>query len=51
MELKLPGAMPLWMAHLLGDLRIYPTSFSKYGACYQQYLYRQQRLRGGAVCA
>ena len=46
-----PGAMPLWMAHLLGDLRIYPTSFSKYGACYQQYLYRQQRLRGGAVCA
>ena len=51
MELKLPGAMPLWMAHLLGDLRVYPTSFSKYGACYQQYLYRQQRLRGGAVCA
>lgn len=51
MELKLPGVMPLWMAHLLGDLQIYPTSFSKYGACYQKYLCRQQESRGGVICA
>lgn len=36
MEVKIPGAMPLWMAQLLSRYRIYPTSFSKYGTYYQQ---------------
>lgn len=34
MEIKLPMAAPLWLAHLLSEQRIWQTSFSKYGACY-----------------
>ncbi len=36
MELKTGDAMPLWLAHALSDLKIYPTSFSKYGNIYKQ---------------
>ena len=35
MEIKIPGAMPLWLSHILNELEIYPTSFSKYGKGYQ----------------
>ena len=35
MEIKIPGAAPMWLAHLLSELRIFPTSFSKYGTCYK----------------
>ena len=35
MEVKIPGACPLWLCRSLSALRIYPTSFSKYGACYK----------------
>ena len=31
MEIKIPGAMPLWLAHLLSEEKIYPTGFSKFG--------------------
>ncbi len=41
MEIKLPGVCPLWLGRALCELSIYPTSFSKYGACYQQYLLPQ----------
>ena len=41
MEIKLPGVCPLWLGRALSELSIYPTSFSKYGACYQQYLLPQ----------
>lgn len=34
MEIKIPGAAPLWMARLFSELEIYPVSFSKYGTCY-----------------
>jgi hypothetical protein len=34
MEVKIPGAMPLWLSHLLDELKIYPSSFSKYGTAY-----------------
>ncbi|MBR6044415.1 MAG: polyphosphate polymerase domain-containing protein [Ruminococcus sp.] len=34
MEIKITNAMPLWLAHMLDELKIYPASFSKYGACY-----------------
>ncbi len=44
MEIKVPGAMPLWLCDLLSENRIYPTSFSKYGACYRDYLYPRMRL-------
>lgn len=36
MEIKIPGAMPLWLSHILDELEIYPTSISKYGTGYQQ---------------
>ncbi|HWT76106.1 MAG TPA: polyphosphate polymerase domain-containing protein [Mobilitalea sp.] len=34
MEIKMPGTMPLWLAHILDELEIYPVSFSKYGKGY-----------------
>ena len=34
MEIKCEGAMPLWLAHVLDEMRIFPTSFSKYGRSY-----------------
>ena len=38
MEIKIPGAAPIWLAHLLSELQIYPQSFSKYGTCYKNEL-------------
>lgn len=38
MEIKIPGAAPLWLCHLLGELHLYPVSFSKYGKCYRENL-------------
>lgn len=34
MEVKIPGACPLWLSRLLSEAGAFPTSFSKYGACY-----------------
>ena len=36
MEVKIPGAAPLWMARLFSENRIFSTSFSKYGTWYKQ---------------
>ena len=36
MEIKIPGTMPIWLAHILDELEIYPISFSKYGRGYEQ---------------
>ncbi len=38
MEIKTSGGIPLWMTHLLTELHIYRTSFSKYGTAYQNFL-------------
>ena len=38
MELKIPGAAPLWLAHLLSEEGLFPVSFSKYGTCYREHL-------------
>jgi hypothetical protein len=38
MEIKVPGTMPLWLAHTLSELKIYRTSFSKIGRCYTQFI-------------
>lgn len=35
MEIKVLNAYPLWLAHALSDLEIYPISFSKYGKIYE----------------
>ncbi len=34
MEIKVSQAYPIWLARLLGELKIYPVSFSKYGSYY-----------------
>lgn len=38
MEIKMPGACPLWLSHLLSEEGIFPTSFSKYGTCYREHI-------------
>ena len=35
MEIKISGAMPLWLAHTLDSLQIYPCSYSKYAHAYR----------------
>ena len=49
MELKIPGAAPLWLAHLLSESRLFPTSFSKYGICYMDNLL-QESGKGEMFC-
>jgi len=51
MEIKIPGAMPLWLSGILSELRIYPASFSKYGICYKEHLIYQTNSKGGFICA
>ncbi len=34
MEVKVPGAYPLWLVDTLNSCRAFPTSFSKYGEAY-----------------
>ncbi len=41
MEVKTPGAIPLWLCDLLAQLKIYPSGFSKYGTCYEQHILKQ----------
>jgi hypothetical protein len=38
MEIKIPGTAPLWLAHLLSELALFPTGFSKYGTCYRDHI-------------
>lgn len=35
MEVKTLDAFPLWFTNILSELKLYPTSFSKYGKVYQ----------------
>lgn len=58
MEVKIPGAMPVWMSRLFSELKIYPVSFSKYGRYYQTCILKNQmaavlnyRTEGGKACA
>ncbi len=50
MEIKTAGGQPLWMSHALSRLRLYRTSFSKYGSAYQHMMKKsvndsQRRVR------
>ena len=40
MEIKTNQSIPLWLCSLLSEYRIYPASFSKYGAVFRQLLER-----------
>ena len=38
MEIKTPAGIPMWLARALGELRVYPAPFSKYGVCYTEHI-------------
>lgn len=44
MEVKIPGAAPVWLSHILSELNIFPISFSKYGKCYQKMMERNKEI-------
>lgn len=37
MEIKVSGAFPMWLSHIMSELEIFPASFSKYGNIYKKY--------------
>lgn len=54
MEIKIPGATPLWLAHALSEAGVFPSHFSKYGAAYQTMIRREPhniRNKGEIYCA
>lgn len=42
LEIKIAGAMPLWLSKLLSENKIYQTTFSKYGNAYIQELQKNE---------
>ncbi len=48
MEVKISGALPLWLAGALSELEIYKTSFSKYGTEYKHYCAAEPREQFGS---
>ena len=51
MELKCPGAIPLWMTRILSEEHIYKTSFSKYGMAYCSFMSQAPADRSHAIAA
>lgn len=49
MEIKFPQAAPVWLAHALSELSLFPVSFSKYGTCYTRDLL-EKYFNGVIVC-
>ena len=49
MEIKIPGVCPLWLSRLLSQTGVFPTSFSKYGACYQSHIL--PKIKEALYCA
>lgn len=47
MEVKIPGAMPLWLARIFDGLQIQMTSFSKYGSVYENNILQNVISEGG----
>jgi hypothetical protein len=45
MEVKIEGAFPIWLTRILADLKIYSTSFSKYGNEYKYHVFEENTLR------
>lgn len=47
MEVKVAGAMPLWLSRALGEVGARPGSFSKYGACCRVLMAEEPELLRG----
>ena len=43
MEIKIKGAIPLWLSRILDECNIYPTSFSKYGRGYEELIWLKRK--------
>lgn len=50
MEIKIPGAAPLWLTDILSELKIYAGGFSKYGNCYKQHIIENVFNGGKETC-
>lgn len=55
MEVKILGAMPLWLTQIFSELQIYKASFSKYGTEYKNYCIKKinnndQEIRREEIC-
>ncbi|MGN0600435.1 MAG: polyphosphate polymerase domain-containing protein [Oscillospiraceae bacterium] len=44
MEIKANGAVPMWLAETLSELKIYKTSFSKYGQIYKNDIIKREHI-------
>ena len=42
LEVKVQGAMPLWLSAALSEGKIFKSSFSKYGEAYRRELMKQK---------
>ena len=47
MEIKVSESMPDWLIDKLSELKIYKTSFSKYGKAYTNYIRDQVAQKSG----
>ncbi len=45
MEIKISGALPLWLISFLSENKIYKTSFSKYGRAYKKILIQNKEKK------
>lgn len=45
MEIKCDGSIPLWLAHILSEMKLYKTNFSKYGMEYKCFLKNKMNVR------
>ena len=50
LEIKVNGAMPLFMVRILTELKIYPVSFSKYGMIYSKINHREEETYFAREC-
>ena len=51
MEIKIAGPMPMWLVRILDELKVYPTSFSKYGSAYQREVNKRNMNKEEIYCA
>ncbi len=51
MEIKIPGAVPVWLARALSEAGIFPVKYSKYGQAYQNMLAGRVAGERGVFCA
>lgn len=49
MEIKTAGGLPLWMSHELNRLKVFHTSFSKYGLAYQDLITKSETEEKGRI--